>query len=616
MKKLLFLLLVFFSFNLFGQSAGDYGSAGSGGWGTDGSNWLVFVSSSDWSDATPAPGAPTASTNVWIRAGHTDSLNAAVITCNNLNIAGSLLTCKTTSTAMQVNGNLTIQASGVFKAQSNTLGITSTGGLVSTIDLKGDFTNNGTAMDFRVGSAGSSLGCINLTLSGTTSCTISSPTAYSSTNGDFNGLTINKTNGAKVILGSNIVVDGGSTNGPSSANSIVTFVNGLIETGNYLFISLSSAEASVTGYSSASYVKGNMGRGMSTTAGATKNFPVGDANAFRLINLRSTTSGSATGQYAIVKCVSGDANQAGSVYTNGIDRVSHIRYFKIGYNNTGAGAANMSFDRFEVSYGADDGVIAGNTNLKVAYSIDSMATWNGILQSTPHTTIIAASDPQTIIVPDALTTPINVLAGGSSIFVALADTAGGANPLPVELTSFTAAYSSNSVNLSWSTATELSNNGYDVEKRIAGIPSWEKIGFVKGAGTSNSRNNYSFSDKGSFVSGTYQYRLKQNDLNGNFTYSNIVEVEIVQPKEYSLNQNFPNPFNPSTTIEYALPKAGNVELTVFNSIGQEVSRLINNYQESGNYSVHFNANNLSTGIYFYRLKTNDYVSIKKMILIK
>jgi hypothetical protein len=615
MKKILVLVIVLFSIaSLYAQSVGDFGSITQGA-----VNWGDLTTWKQWDgigwNTTPTA-IPSATDNVWILAGDTLNLNIAIVTCNNLNIAGTLQFSKTltTGTAMQVNGNILIQAGAVFKVQVNT--ITGSSGLVHTLELKGDLTNNGSVFDFRSGTAGSTLSVCNLTLSGSTNSTITSNPTYNSTNGDFNAVTINKTGGAKVILGNNMVIDGGSSTGLASANSILTFVSGIVETGNFVLVALTSTETNVIGYSSSSYVNGAMGRGMSNSAGANKNFPVGDVNGFRLFNLRSTTAGSATGHYAIVRCISGNANTGSSVLTNGIDAVSHVRYFQVGYNNTGAGAANMSFDRFEVSYGSDDGVLPGNTNLKVAYSVDSMATWNGIMQSSPHTTIIASSDPQTIIIPDALAVPLNVLAKGASIFVSLADTLGGANSLPVELTSFTALNTNNCVNLSWSTATELNNNGFDVEKSIGKSSSWEKIGFVKGTENSSSVNKYSFLDKGPFLTGKYQYRLRQNDINGTFKYSNVVEVEITLPTAYSLSQNYPNPFNPSTTIEYALPKAGNVELIIFNSIGQEVSHLINEFQEPGNYLFNFNANNLSTGVYFYRLKTNDYVSIKKMILIK
>jgi hypothetical protein len=88
------------------------------------------------------------------------------------------------------------------------------------------------------------------------------------------------------------------------------------------------------------------------------------------------------------------------------------------------------------------------------------------------------------------------------------------------------------------------------------------------------------------------------------------------PTSYSLVQNFPNPFNPTTTIQFSLPQAGDVSLKIYNLLGEEVKTLVNEYKEIGNHSVQFNANNLASGIYFYRLQAENFVETKKMILLK
>lgn len=88
------------------------------------------------------------------------------------------------------------------------------------------------------------------------------------------------------------------------------------------------------------------------------------------------------------------------------------------------------------------------------------------------------------------------------------------------------------------------------------------------------------------------------------------------PTVYSLEQNFPNPFNPATTIKYQLPKAGFVTLKIFDVLGREVTTLVKQYQFAGRFSVDFNASKLSSGVYIYELKTPDYNSCKKMILTK
>jgi len=96
----------------------------------------------------------------------------------------------------------------------------------------------------------------------------------------------------------------------------------------------------------------------------------------------------------------------------------------------------------------------------------------------------------------------------------------------------------------------------------------------------------------------------------------INDKDPVQPKEFVLFQNFPNPFNPSTTINYSLPKAGNVKLTIYNAIGSKVATIVNEYKPAGNYSVQFNGSNLASGIYLYRLESGNYSAVKKFILLK
>jgi hypothetical protein len=186
--------------------------------------------------------------------------------------------------------------------------------------------------------------------------------------------------------------------------------------------------------------------------------------------------------------------------------------------------------------------------------------------------------------------------------------------IPVELTSFIATTSGNNVKLSWSTATELNNSGFEVERRTAN-GEWRKIGFVKGAGTTTTAQNYSYVDKELSV-GKYYYRLKQVDFDGSYEYSKSVEVDIDAVYNFELAQNYPNPFNPNTSISFSIPQAGNVKLSVYNLLGQEVRTLINKNVEAGNYSVDFNAVGLFSGVYIYRLEFNGKSLTKKMTLLR
>ncbi|MBK6913953.1 MAG: T9SS type A sorting domain-containing protein [Ignavibacteriales bacterium] len=186
--------------------------------------------------------------------------------------------------------------------------------------------------------------------------------------------------------------------------------------------------------------------------------------------------------------------------------------------------------------------------------------------------------------------------------------------IPVELTSFSAKVINNSVSLDWSTATEVNNSGFDIERKSANSD-WGKIGFVAGSGTTTEERSYSYRDN-SLQSGSYTYRLKQIDYNGQFEYSNEVEVVINQPMEYSLDQNYPNPFNPSTTIRFSLPEASIVKIKVFNALGEEVASLADKLYEPGSHEIIFNAVDLTSGIYFVRMEAGAFISTKKITLMK
>jgi hypothetical protein len=187
--------------------------------------------------------------------------------------------------------------------------------------------------------------------------------------------------------------------------------------------------------------------------------------------------------------------------------------------------------------------------------------------------------------------------------------------LPVELTSFTATISNHNINLSWQTATELNNRGFNVELSI-NKSDWTIISFIKGHGTTTSETAYSYIDKSVKPTGKYFYRLKQLDNNGTYKYSNIVELNLNLPAVYALNQNYPNPFNPNTLITYSLPLSSNIKLIIYNTLGQSIKTLETGYKLAGNYSVNFNASNLPSGIYFYKLEAGSFSQIKKMILLK
>ncbi|HLG31645.1 MAG TPA: T9SS type A sorting domain-containing protein [Ignavibacteriaceae bacterium] len=195
--------------------------------------------------------------------------------------------------------------------------------------------------------------------------------------------------------------------------------------------------------------------------------------------------------------------------------------------------------------------------------------------------------------------------------------------VPVELISFKAETAGADVILNWSTASEINNLGFEIQRKRSGggnqQSEWILIGFVDGSGTTSETKSYNFTDN-NLNPGSYSYRLKQIDFDGTFEYLNEIEVEVFVPIEFSLEQNFPNPFNPSTIIRYSVPDIGEssslVVLKIYNVLGNEIATLANEEKAAGQYEVEFNAGDFTSGTYFYRLQTGVFTETKKMLLIR
>jgi len=187
-------------------------------------------------------------------------------------------------------------------------------------------------------------------------------------------------------------------------------------------------------------------------------------------------------------------------------------------------------------------------------------------------------------------------------------------PLPVALASFTSMVSGNNVILNWTTSTEKNNKGFTLQRGTESI--WKDIGFIDGKGNSTSPADYSFTDR-NLNSGLYNYRLKQIDFNGNIEYLSLSnQVVIGTPDKFTLSQNYPNPFNPTTTIVYGIPRDGFVSLRIYDMNGREIRTLVNEPKTSGYYTITFNAKDLSSGVYFYKLESGNFISAKKFVFIK
>jgi photosystem II stability/assembly factor-like uncharacterized protein len=186
--------------------------------------------------------------------------------------------------------------------------------------------------------------------------------------------------------------------------------------------------------------------------------------------------------------------------------------------------------------------------------------------------------------------------------------------VPVELINFEGWLNENETNLQWTTATEINNRGFYIEKSF-NIINWETIGFVKGKGSSTEINSYSFIDY-KLTNQQIYYRLKQVDYDGSFLYSKIIEVEI-PVDNFSLSQNYPNPANPSTNISFTVPEKTRVRINLYSISGEFVKEIVNEEKDKGIYNITINLNDLATGVYFYRMTTNTgFSNVRKLILLK
>ncbi|MDL1892038.1 T9SS type A sorting domain-containing protein, partial [Sphingobacteriales bacterium CHB3] len=215
-----------------------------------------------------------------------------------------------------------------------------------------------------------------------------------------------------------------------------------------------------------------------------------------------------------------------------------------------------------------------------------------------------------------------LLAGtaGAGVFRALESS------LPIVLSHFTATVvTPYHVRLDWGTISEVNNYGFYVERRFGTEVPFAVVpnSFIPGHGTTNEPRWYLFDDTTIPSPGTYQYRLRQVDLDGTPHYTEpigvitgVTGVGDITPGKFALLQNYPNPFNPSTEIRYQMSEIRHVKLKVFDVLGREVTTLVDEVKQAGKHSVLFDAGNLSSGVYFYRLTAGSNVETKQMMVLK
>jgi hypothetical protein len=325
----------------------------------------------------------------------------------------------------------------------------------------------------------------------------------------------------------------------------------------------------------------------SIAASGTFTFPIGPTAS--TYNPLTITLGGSDPTETFTVSVSNSVNPAAPDNTTAVQRTWTISEESAGSNN-----AQLAFQWLAV----DEGASFTRTNCSI-WRHDG-ANW--VELDTPN---VSGSDPY--VGTSVLT---NISTFGSFLI-------GNSGALPVQLVSFAVKAGKSGAILYWSTATETNNYGFEIERRSVGLNTWQRIGFVAGAGTSSSVHEYSFTDR-TVAPGRYAYRLKQVDNDGTFTFSGAAEVEIgLAAREFKLESNYPNPFNPTTTIEFTLAEDGRALLRVYNMLGQEVAKLFDGEAQAGRVQrVKFDASGLPSGLYFAKLEAGKQQMMRKMMLMK
>jgi hypothetical protein len=484
--------------------------------------------------------------------------------------------------------------------------VTVTGGAL-TLSSNSSFTGNSKDFEINGGSVVTSSG--TLTFQTGTGQTITGAVTFPS-------LTMNNSNGVTISSGSLPTVTG-----------TLTLTNGLINfatSANY--VTLNSA-ASVSGGSSSSFVNGKVRKIFATGSNVSGVLPVGKPTGrYQPVTL-SVGTVTGAGQYIIVEQI--ETNIVPPL-TTGINvplvAVSRIRYWNVTYTANGGSMTNptiqLSWDNNGATGIADGvaGIVGTSTSADVVIARQSNGTgnWSNLGQSAFTGTY--ANGPNTNT--GTVTSSTFTLTDGNSDFV----TFGALNSdvsLPVELTLFEAAELENvgHVQLIWRTESEIENAYWLVQKKTLN-GDFTTVATIEGQGTKSSSTDYKYVDTDVKAGDSVSYRLGDVAYNGDVTYHSEKALRLKVPERFELLPNYPNPFNPTTTISYKLPKQSRVSLTIYNILGQKVRELVRGeVQDAGVQRAFWDSRNdagstVATGIYIYRLQIGGFHTSRKMILMK
>ncbi|HID40434.1 MAG TPA: T9SS type A sorting domain-containing protein, partial [Calditrichaeota bacterium] len=495
---------------------------------------------------------------------------------------------------ISVNGNLTKNSSTAFSASH-------------TIIVTGTYTNTLGDMSFTTSTSNRIDGAVTLT-AGTVSgiLDLNSPTI--TINGGSFGGTVTLSHTAQQSIGgtgspsfANLTINNSAgvvLNAATSVSGALTLTSGNITTTTTYLLTLGSS-ASVSGGSASSFVNGPMAH---TGTSGTKFFPIGKGTEYRPIEALNIT-----GTDPVLQAEMFPSDPNGTPGT-GLTNISTVRYWE-GRLNSG----DLTGFQIRLHWGANDGVDGQLTNLRVATS----SSVSGTYEDQGYSSSSGSSESGWV--------ESNTFAPSSNpVYLTFADAAND-NSLPVELVSFEALTDVGEVTLKWKTASELNNMGFNIYRTESENPDElvqvnEEL--IPGQGTYPNETDYIFTDKQVKSGKSYTYKLESVSLTGVRVEEKVVDVEVPLPDQYVLFNNYPNPFNPETTIRFQLPETQRVKLVIYDIRGTVVKTLVNSdVYSAGDHRVVWDAtdqsgNRVASGMYIYSFQAGKFNKIGKMILLK
>ena len=193
-------------------------------------------------------------------------------------------------------------------------------------------------------------------------------------------------------------------------------------------------------------------------------------------------------------------------------------------------------------------------------------------------------------------------------------------PLPVEMAGFDAVQNDNSVELTWQTASETNNAGFRVQHRAPNAESWNGLGFVESeasGGTATESVSYRYAVDRELEAGTHRFRLKQKDLDGSTSLSDVVTVDVTMDGALSLSAPVPNPVTETATISFGVREATEATMSVYNVLGQRVKTLYQGTPQAGEMNeVTFDADAMPSGVYFVRMQADGQTRTERLTVVR